>query len=271
MSMQIEALAWLEQRALQAQETAGLSVPVRLLPKDVSAHSLEKFQAHRARFRGAFSTSAIADFVRYAGKYSGGSCFIDQEKMSARAIFDLGDLQQPGHGDHRATLTLQRTAPFTALLQIEGKQTEQKSLAEWMEDWKDYLIAFTADGEAIDAKKAVAAIRRITIAAAKEVTSTQDDFKGTRSALEQVEARSDNGLPAGFRFICTPFHGLDQRSFELRLGVITSDTPKLVLRGVRFEEARELMAQEFADKLDTGLKSGGADADVYVGTFEVGV
>lgn len=106
--------------------------------------------------------------------------------------------------------------------------------------------------------RAVASIRRITIAAKKEVTSSQDSFKGARTALEEIEAKSEEEMFAGFRFACHPYHGLNQRSFEIRMSILTGgDAPKLVLR---IEEAEEQMALEFAKLLGTALKSGGADA-----------
>jgi len=257
----------IEQLAISSAAAPETHVPVCLMPVGTDIHSLEPYMEGRARYRGKFATQSILDLALYASKFSGGTCFVEQQDMKAGMFFNLGDSVHPGHGDHRAELKLKRTATFTAFLQICGQQHSQKALAEWLEDWADYIVAFTSAGDAIDVKKAVAAVRRMTISAKSEVTSDQADFKGSRSAMEEIEAKSEHELPAGIRFDCTPYHGLDGRSFEARLSVITSDPPKLVLRAIRMEETEELMAQEFADKLKVALKSAGAEADVYLGSF----
>lgn len=264
------ALEHLENRSLQASEVPGTDIPVRLVPKDVSVQSLEKFLVNRKSYRGSFATHQITDFARYAATFAGGNCFVSPDTMSARIYFDLGSVEQPGHGQHVGNIQLDRTAPFTALINAQGKQLQQKELAEWLEDWSEFLVAFSSGGEPITTGNAVAAVRSITIAAKKEVQNNEQNFKSARTGFEEIEARSEVALPAGFRFSCVPYHGLEARSFELRMSVITGDSPRLVLRHVRFEESEEKMAAEFSTLLSTALKSSGAEAALYLGSFEVG-
>lgn len=35
---------------------------------------------------------------------------------------------------------------------MDGVKYRQKQLAEWLEDWHDYLMAFDADGNVLDIK-----------------------------------------------------------------------------------------------------------------------
>jgi hypothetical protein len=58
--------------------------------------------------------------------------------MTARSVFNIGTLDNPGHADNVASITLKKTAPFRALLQIDGRRLKQKQIAEWLEDWSDY-------------------------------------------------------------------------------------------------------------------------------------
>lgn len=270
MSLDKDALQFLETRALQAQAIDGTDIPVRMVPKEVAIQSLEPYLKNRVSYRGLYQTKSILDFARYSGKFSGGSCYVDQEKMAALQFFDLGSVAEPGHGKHRALIKLQETAAFTAVRKINGNTITQRDLAEWVEDWRAYIVPYLANGDAVDVPRAVASIRRITIAAKKEVVTNQENFKGSRTALEEIEAKSEQEMFAGLRFKCIPYHGLDERSFELRLSIMTGgDEPRLVLRLVRIEEAEEAMAQEFAEKLNTALKSGGAESDIYLGSFEL--
>lgn len=252
-----------------ANELPSLLTPIKALEKEVKIVSLEYYLPGRVRYRGIFTTMLIADLAKYSSQFPGGKTFVDQPSMTASIFLNLGDHHLAGHADHVGKLALKKTAPYIALLDaVNTTKHSQKDLAEWLQDWRDFLVAFDADGNSIDIKSAIAAVRKITIAQTSEITTAEEDFSGSRSAMEEIEARSALKLPSGFRFTTIPYHGLDSRSFEIRMSINTDyEKPFMKLRHVRFEESEELMAQEFADKLSTALKSAGADADIFIGTF----
>lgn len=232
----------------------GALVPVIALPCEQQLHNMEKYLAGRMYFRGEYKTTAVKDFVKYGQQHQseGAQCFVDPERMAACAFFNLGDEKTPGHGDWQAKLAMQKTAPFRALLSIDGEPKSQKTLAEWLEDWRDYVVAFNSEGEAVEIAKAVAAVRRLTIESSRKEDHDTQDFRQSRSALESVEARSDHGLPAGFRFECEPYLGLALRSFEVRLSILTGgDAPKLTARIRKLELQEQEMGQELCDKLES--------------------
>lgn len=241
--------------------------PIIAMPADFEVHNLERYYPTRARFRGRFITQSIDDFVRYTHN-DGGHCFIDAEKMRAISIMDLGTPDAPGHAEHVAGLSLAITAPFRALQSIDGNPKPQSGIAEWLEDWRDHLRAEGKDGEEIDIKKAIGAVRKITITAARESEHTEESLSQSRSLMESIEAKSkDTDLPAFFYFHCIPYEGLQERKFMLRLSVVTvGNAISLVLRTARREAIQEEMANEFKelllDKFDTGA------VDVYIGTFQ---
>lgn len=113
------------------------------LPENFRIHDLEKFNLNRFRFRGALSTASIDDFTRYSKDLAdeGTRCFIDADNMRAVSVLNLGTIGEPGHADNTATLKLKKTAPFSALLSVNGERNSQKSLAEWIEDWPTTLWA----------------------------------------------------------------------------------------------------------------------------------
>jgi uncharacterized protein YfdQ (DUF2303 family) len=45
------------------------------------------------------------------------------------------------------------------LLAINGDRLSQKQIAEWLEDWSDFLLAFDAEGATMDISKAAQAVR----------------------------------------------------------------------------------------------------------------
>ncbi|WIF73658.1 DUF2303 family protein [Proteus vulgaris] len=243
--------------------------PAIVLPNDFKVSSLENLQEGRFRFRGEMKTTSISDFVKYSIKNAveeGVSCFIDANEMSAETIFNIGTIGEPGHADNTALVKLKQTAPFSALLKIDGVKYRQKELAEWLEDWRDYLMAFDAEGNVLDIKQAISAVRRITIESTRSAEHEDHDFSAKRSVLENVEARSKDVMPTAFQFTCTPYDELKERSIKLRYSVLTGgDVPTLVLRIVQLENLEEQIAQEFRNLLCDEFDE--SDIETFIGKF----
>ncbi len=243
--------------------------PAIVLPNDFKVSSLENLQEGRFRFRGEMKTTSISDFVKYSIKNAveeGVSCFIDADEMSAETIFNIGTIGEPGHADNTALVKLKQTAPFSALLKIDGVKHRQKELAEWLEDWRDYLMAFDADGNVLDIKQAISAVRRITIESTRSAEHEDHDFSAKRSVLENVEARSKDVMPTAFQFTCTPYDELKERSIKLRYSVLTGgDVPVLVLRIVQLENLEEQIAQEFRNLLCDEFDE--SEIETFIGKF----
>lgn len=267
-STAIDQVRELVMSQLAEEKLAGADCPAVALPKTVNVQSLENLYAGRFRFRGQMETASIDDFVRYSTGYAaeGTRCFINADKMRAASVFNLGTLDAPGHADNTAVLALKRTAPYFALLNINGDRNSQKQLAEWLEDWSDYVTGFSADGEAIDAKKAAASVRKITIDAVRSADYEDQDFSGKRSVMESVEAKSKDIMPVAFEFKCVPYEGLEEYRFKVRMSILTSDSPVLVLRIVQLEAYEEEMAQEFRNLLVENFKD--SAVETFIGVFQ---
>lgn len=241
------------------------------LPGDVKIEDLEQFMPGRRRFRGRMQTGSIAEFCKYANdELFGGSliqCFVDAESMSAESFFDLGDPQFPGHAEHRALLKLPKTSDYKELIgNVSGAQWGQKALAEWIEDWSDNIVLTSSSGEELSRSSAVAAVRRITIGAKAESTSEEQSFSARRSSMAEVEAKNQETLPSFIAFKCTPFHGLPERTFMVRISLLTGgEAPKFSLRLVRLEQHEEEMAEQFQEILEQGLDE---KVKTFVGTFK---
>lgn len=245
------------------------------LPEGVKIADLEQYLETRRRFRGSMSTNLIEEFVEFVkvtvsgyDEFTGDHfpCFINPQAMRAIAFFNLGDIDQPGHGDHQAHLTLQKTEAFRELLNINGKRFDQRQLAEWLEDWIDHLQTFAEDGRTeLPLAASVAAIRRITIGTNAEATSEEQTFSSRRSAMAEVEAKHKDQLPAFLKFTCEPYQGLQERTFTVRLSLITGEKPQISARIVRLETAQEDMAKELEEKLRAGFED--SEVRTFVGEF----
>lgn len=248
----------------------GLACPTALLPQNTSVESLERFAFERFRFRGAMDTTSIDDFVRYSVAYAQeeekARCFIDADNMLARSIFNIGTLDKPGHADNVASIKLKKTAPFRALLAINGDHLNQKQIAEWLEDWSDYLLAFDVGGNTMTIAQAAQAVRRVTIQQATQADHEDSDFSGKKSLMQSIEANSKEVMPVAFEFKCVPYEGLGERRFSLRNSLLKSSDPVFVLRIVQLEAQEEAIANEFRDLL-VG-KFDGKPVETFIGNFK---
>lgn len=269
--MDDSAIKLIQGSAIEADRIRGLHLEKGLqiaLPNDVVIHDLEQYQAGRRRFRGTLRTDSLSDFVGYVKRRAGDGQtpgFIDSEKLSANVLFNLGNEQNPGHADDVAKLALKPTAPYAALLAINGRQVPQKDALDWLQDWSAHVAFYNESDEAMPAAAAITAIRKITIRATAESTTTQENFRANRSVMEDVEARGASVLPSEVRFTCTAYPGLPDRTFRLRLGVLTNtDKPVLTLRVRNLEAEQEAIAQAFKRVLLDELE---ASATLTIGTF----
>ncbi|MBI6975706.1 DUF2303 family protein [Pseudomonas lactis] len=269
MSLTKEAIQLITDTALEATgKKLETLAPTVVLPESAKIVDLERFQAGRSRFRGTYSTHSLADFSAYVVERAalGARGFIDQDAMSCVLLFNLGTADVPGHADDRAVLKLKPTAGYTAAQQIGGRGISQKDLSDWIEDWHQYLTPVDEAGNAIPVAKAIAAVRTITIKASSESETTVGETSASRSAMDQIEARSKETLPVSLQFSTIPFEGLTEQVITLRLSVITSgEVPVLKLRWVGEEVQREDIAQEFKSVLQEKI---GDAARLSLGAFD---
>jgi uncharacterized protein YfdQ (DUF2303 family) len=267
--MDQSAISLIQQTAIAAEKANRLETPTPAAIINGQVVSLEHLGEGRSRFRGNYATDSLDSFAEYV-KGNGSAdftadVFIDTEKMSTKAFFNLGDVADPGHGDWTAVLKLKPTPEFSAMHDVKGKKLDQRALVEWIEDWGSCIVPIDSEGQAIQPKKALAAIRKLTIKATSEATHQDKDFGARRSAIEEIEASAEEGIPYALGFTVVPYVGLQQRSFTLRLSVLTGgDKPILVLRPVGLESAIEAIAQEFRRVLADRV---GDAASLHIGTF----
>ena len=163
--------------------------------------------------------------------------------------------QQPGHGDHTASLRLEKTGAFEACLSANGTSFAQKELAHWIEDWHHCITGIDSNGEDLTAKQLANAVRKIEIKATQERSHEEGDWNTKRSGMDALDASAGAATPDIIRFHCIPYEGLAYRTFEMRVSILTDDIkPNLKLRIIGLETAQEEMAKEFklvlADELE---------------------
>ena len=268
--MEAKAIQLIQDTAVLAHaKVLNTNTPAIALPDSANIISLEQFQLTRSRFRGVLKTSSLKDFSDYVLAQADGSTsgFVDSDDMTCTVFFNLGDQDTPGHADFRAILNLKKTAAFIALERAAAAKHTQKDLSDFFEDWAPNLKALTPEGTDIDLRRAAGAIRSITIEQARKSEHVVGDMSASRSAMDQIEAKSADGLPAELLFTVIPYEGLQPRTIQLRVAVLTGgDQPILRLRWIGEAQLREDLAQEF--KSVVAAEVGGA-TDLTIGSFSL--
>lgn len=273
--MEKSALELLQQTAnipfvLGEVAKATSKAPIVVVPNGYGTLDLEDGMECRMNYRGVFSTESVVDYVAYIKIFDaeGSKCFINAAGMSAKTVFDLGDVERPKHQKHAAKLSLVRTVAYDEVLNINGKKLDQKTLSDWLEDWKDCINVVGNTGEPLTAMAAASAVRKITIEASRKMDSEVGDFSANMTALERIEATSSMVMPSMVYFTCRPYRDLTERNFCLRVSILTSgEKPVLVMRVVQLEAMQEAMTEEFKDKLVTMLLEEECNTTTLIGSF----
>lgn len=127
-----------------------------------------------------------------------------------------------------------------------------------------HLLKAQADGKEIDMRKAIQAVRSITIEGLNKIHHEEQSLSASRSAFESVKASSEETLPSHFVLTCKPYPDLKERDFVLRLSVLTDGKPMLVLRPMAWESVVEEMATEFAANIREAVED---TLPVLIGTY----
>jgi len=250
----IRDMANAEYTASALQKNAKDGVNLVVLPKDYVVSDLEKHQPKPSMFRGLFRTESFKDFVAYTNSnlnYNS-RVFVDPDKFTALAILDMGTIPEPEWGKHRAKLSLKKTAEFSAVLDMAGRNHKQLELVDFIEDFSENIIFQDGTGQAI------LAIRNMTVTAKSEKESNLGDFKSTASKYDEIEVKSKgSALPESFTFSCAPFLGFEPVVITCKLRAVTDgDKLTLTYRIMAKDRMFDTLSEEFKDLLKDQITDG---------------
>lgn len=238
-------------------------IPAVARDGNTGVYDLEGFADNRRQFRGVYTTASIESFAKYlewqgakAGALGAMPCFIDGEAGSAAAFLDIGDALKPGHCLNRAVLKLEPTAAYAAIVKASGQQTDQRGMANFLEDWRRYFAVdeYGPTGTA-DVLKVLRSVRSIDISTKVTAGQAVTNHGESRSGFVALDANANKGLPDQLWFVCKPFVEFAERRIEVDLSTIFIEPPKLTLR-IRAKEALfEDIAAEFQDLISDALPS----------------
>lgn len=265
--LQIQETANLQQLIAQVQQ-ATPERPYVAIPDGVNIRSLETYMPYLERKKFTFKTTDIKSFIEYADShedtpsYQNPIALIDAEhplNLRAEIIFDFDEAitGRSLHHSHKAKLELLPVAAYKEVNRIDGKRLSQKELADWIEDWGDYLSISTQSGDSMLIAVASISVRNLTIDQARSQKSSVQDFSEEMSISERIEAKNADQLPSIIEFTTIPYTSFEPKTFRFRLSIITGDErPQFGIRLLQREAMQELIADEFFEILEDQLSDG---------------
>jgi uncharacterized protein YfdQ (DUF2303 family) len=263
--MDKESIIRVEQLALAGQ-SIDTDIPARIIPQGSQSVSLEKFQAQPTRHRAVFNSARVEEFIGYCNDYAttgDSAVFINPNDMTAIAVFDYS-----GWGQHRAILKLEATPEYSSIMNKPKTIFIQSGLREWLEDFGESIQPMQ-NGVELKLNIATQAVAKVSINKTGKDTFTDGDFSATRSAFEEIEAKSgvESGLPTHFLLTAPLFEGLEPRQINLKFAVITqekTDKPVFALRIIGLDALLKAVAKEVEQKLRKITNT-----VIYIGTVAI--
>lgn len=264
----IQAIAALRDAANMPCDDAN-TTSLGVFASDFKLHNLEQFKPKRDRFRGVFSTESITDFVSYVLSHRSKDLnsftkgFIETKRaLQCIVFFNLGNCDESaGHADDKAILTLEPTPEYAAVLNAKSRMN-QREFIDFLEDWSDFIspvIKQEDDFEYLRMGAVINAIRNMKITSSSETTSNVRDTGSSRSAMEEIEARSADTLPTHFKLSTTAYPELPHRDILLRFLVGTDDQkPNFSVKITAHAAVTESIGQAFKAVLLGELENFGA-------------
>lgn len=257
---------------------ADADLPAVLVPHDYDLQNIENLLPQPARKRARFTTTLLPSFRQYcedeltSNPRGNAACFVDNEELQAVAIFDAGSMELPEHAENIATFKLELTEEYKAAIAMHTKPMPQLDMCYWLEDWRHMIDGFTdSEDQAIEFKKAINALRKITFRAETESSHEEQDFSSQQTGLARIAATSGSvaNLPSKINFVMRPSGDLQEITFQARV-LIKNEAkgPSIKLQIANPEMVRQDVAEMFLHRVSDELDP--LEMKSYVGKVKIG-
>ena len=229
--------------------------------------SLEQFKQHPSRFKLNFNTNILSEFCRYIQDNSETQkpvIFINQDELSAEAIFDFGTVEKPSWQEHIAKLSLNKKPAIVALESLDKVKLTQTALADFIQDWLENITFYNSSNALIPTSEAIYAIQNIVVDSNKKAISSVMNMSAEAGSMEAVDIASKDGeLPAYFYLSAAPFEGFLETKYRCILRAHKDGSIILSYRIMSLESIENSHAEQFKDLI---LDSTSTDLKVFIGT-----
>lgn len=112
-----------------------------LVPNDCSLKSLETLMPAPVRIKAHPEFNDVAGFAEYVEEFKekGSRIFVDEDNWLFCVVFDCHHKGKPAWGDHSASLKLTTSNEWRKFVSLDGKQMDNLTFAEFIEDHIAYI------------------------------------------------------------------------------------------------------------------------------------
>lgn len=236
------------------------------VPNDHNITDTDLLCGTRRFFEGSYQTDSLTSFKAYCNdnKQPGSELFIDKQFMRAESIIDLyKDNDTPAIGNHKATFRAEATPEYAAIKKLCESIFSQKHLAEFAEEWGDTFNFIDSNNETIELKKAINAIRTMSVNQTSSSENTVSDMSASKSRTAHIEAKGREITVAGFTGNIKFYNDLSPQDVTVKLSIHTNgDDIKLSARALNIDRIKETLANELCSEIENDV-----EIKTYIGEF----
>lgn len=265
-----------------AQIQTENETPSTLVPDGFEVVNLESYMDRPRHKRGTFFTKSLGDFAAYIKgevheqetfESFSPSVFINAEKQTARAIIDFGTAGAPAHGLNQAEFSLKLTAEYNEIIKTNKLKKSQLDFTFWLDDMAPHIACYLdSEGNPLEPKLAIAALRKVTFSAEVASTHEESDFAKRQTGLAAIAVKSDTAsLPARIVFKVAPSADLSEMEIGARVKLQKSEKDVLISYEIALLEKHEQdLAEAFRDAVMAATASAETAVNVFIGMFQKG-
>lgn len=202
--------------ALRVQKIDGALI----VPSGFTAIHAERFQDEPSARRGKLGARSLASFVDYVNHYGNADESIvlgDIEDRGFLAILDWHNYDDPdlaGWGDHRVSLSLERTPALVDWMAINGRLVSQANFAEFIEEHLEHIASPSA-ADVLTVATTLSGKRNIEYTSG--VRLDNGDTQITWNEKTEAKTAGDLRVPSEIKLRLPVFRGCEEETtFDFR-------------------------------------------------------
>ena len=224
------------------------------------------YVGHPARKEGTFVAYDAESFAAYVLEQADGKAtkvWVDEHRLTARAVLNGHADELAGFGDHLLQLELEPTESWRAWAAMDGRLVGQTEFAELIEDNAADVVTPTA-ADMLEIAQSFQATTKVTFESSKYLADGRRALEYKEDTAAKAGHRGALEIPAEFHLALRPFFGAEVYRVVARFRYRISDGHLRI--GYKLTRPADVQRAAFSDIIDdVKLRLGDAGVTVLSG------
>jgi uncharacterized protein YfdQ (DUF2303 family) len=140
----------------------------------------------------------VASFAAYWGKHQldgSSEVYADRDALTVTAVLDAHSDVTPGWAEHRLVLQLQHTTAWRAWNEVSGREMDQETFANFLEDNRADIVR-PAAAEMLEVAQSIQAATKVDFTSAHRLVDGQRRIAYTETVESRAGAKGELAIPA---------------------------------------------------------------------------